>query len=349
MPRSFVLFHYYVKSDIKFCELRFTIMVLSAAGVPAKGNPMAKLDLEWLAVFDEIYKTNSVSRASERLGLAQATASIALNKLRLHFGDKLFSRTSKGMMPTPRADALYPELRDIMERLELARGFRAEFVPAQSNREFRISITDISEVVLLSTLLNHMQKVAPDIRIEIEKIASDSAGKLESGELDLAVGFMPHLEAGFHQQILFSQNFVCLAAKNHPRIDNTLSRAAFLQEGHIVVKTSGTGHWIVDKVFEQQGMARKVVLRLPSFLGVAHIVAETELLVIVPQLLGEKLVTQEDIKLMSPPVALPSFSVKQHWHERFHADAGNVWLRHTIAELFSASHQRPLTSPEQLK
>jgi DNA-binding transcriptional LysR family regulator len=296
---------------------------------------MAKLDLEWLAVFDEIYKTNSVSRAAERLGLAQATASIALNKLRMHFGDKLFSRTAKGMMPTPRAEILYPELRDIMERLESARGFRAEFVPAQSNRQFRLSITDISEIVLLSTLLNRLQKVAPDIRIDIEKITDDSAGRLASGEVDLAVGFMPHLEAGFHQQILFTQNFVCMAAKNHPRIGSRISRAAFLNEGHIVVMTSGTGHSIVDKVFEQQGMARKVVLRLPSFLGVAHIVAETELLVIVPQKLGEKLVSQEDIKLLAPPVALPSFAVKQHWHERFHADAGNIWLRRTIAELFS--------------
>jgi DNA-binding transcriptional LysR family regulator len=296
---------------------------------------MAKLDLEWLAVFDEIYKTNSVSRAAERLGLAQATASIALNKLRIHFGDKLFSRTSKGMMPTPRAEALYPELRDIMERLESARGFRAEFVPAQSNREFRLSITDISEIVLLSTLLNRLQKVAPDIRIDIEKINDDSASRLASGEIDLAVGFMPHLEAGFHQQILFTQNFVCMAARNHPRIADKVSRAAFLKEGHIVVRTSGTGHWIVDKVFEQHGMERKVVLRLPSFLGVAHIVAETELLVIVPQKLGEKLVSQEEIKLLAPPLPLPSFSVKQHWHERFHADAGNVWLRRTIAELFS--------------
>jgi DNA-binding transcriptional LysR family regulator len=300
---------------------------------------MAKLDLEWLAVFDEIYKTNSVSHAAERLGLAQATASIALNKLRIHFGDKLFSRTSKGMMPTPRAEALYPELRDIMERLETARGFRAEFVPAQSNREFRLSITDISEIVLLSTLLNRLQKVAPDIRIEIEKITDDSASRLASGEIDLAVGFMPHLEAGFHQQILFTQNFVCMVARNHPRIADKISRAAFLREGHIAVKTSGTGHWIVDKVFEQHGMQRKVVLRLPSFLGVAHIVAETELLVIVPQKLGEKLVSQEDIKLLAPPLPLPSFSVKQHWHERFHADAGNVWLRRTIAELFSTYAQ----------
>jgi DNA-binding transcriptional LysR family regulator len=300
---------------------------------------MAKLDLEWLAIFDEIYKTNSVSRAAERLGLAQATASIALNKLRVHFGDKLFSRTSKGMLPTPRAEALYPELREIVSRLESARGFRAVFVPAQSNREFRICMTDISEVVLLPALADLLQRVAPDIHIDIEKISTDSAGRLESGELDLAVGFMPHLDAGFHQQILFTQNFVCLAAQNHPRIAAGMSKAAFLAEGHIVVKASGTGHSIVDKLFEQQNMRRKVVLRLPSFLGVARIVAESELLVVVPRKLGETLIAQEAIIMIDPPTALPSYSVKQHWHERFHADPGNVWMRRTIAELFS-SHAR---------
>ena len=300
---------------------------------------MAKLDLEWLAIFDEIYKTNSVSRAAERLGLAQATASIALNKLRVHFGDKLFSRTSKGMFPTPRAEALYPELREIMDRLESARGFRAVFDPGQSTREFRICMTDISEVVLLSTLVNRLRRVAPHIHIDVDKISTDSAGRLETGDVDLAVGFMPHLEAGFHQQILFTQNFVCLAAKNHPRIKGKMSKAAFLAEGHIVVKTSGTGHSIVEKVFEQQGIKREVVLRLPSFLGVARIVAETELLVVAPRKLGETLISQEEIRLIDPPTPLPSYSVKQHWHERFHADPGNVWLRRTIAELFSTHAQ----------
>jgi len=64
---------------------------------------MAKLDLDWLGIFVEIYKTQSVSRAAERLGIAQSTASMALNKLRRHFGDKLFCRTSRGMEPTPKA------------------------------------------------------------------------------------------------------------------------------------------------------------------------------------------------------------------------------------------------------
>ncbi len=296
---------------------------------------MAKLDLEWLMVFDEIYKTGSVSRAAERLGLAQATASIALNKLRGHFGDQLFSRTSRGMEATPRAQELYPELREVIERLERARGGRRAFEPDTSEREFRISMTDISEIVLLPALINHLRRVAPGVHIETEKISTTSPRRLEAGEVDLAVGFMPHLEAGFYQQTLFSQDFVCVAARNHPRIGERLGKAAFVNEGHIVVTTSGTGHSIVDKVLAQRGIEREVVLRVPSFLGVARIVAGTELLVIVPRLLGAAFAEQEAIKLLDPPVALPSYSVKQHWHERFHADAGNVWLRRTLAELFS--------------
>lgn len=296
---------------------------------------MAKLDLDWLAVFDEVYKTNSVSRAAEHLGIGQATASIALNKLRLHFQDELFSRTAKGMMPTPRAIALYPALRDIMDRVESARGVPAAFAPEAASREFRLCITDISEIVLLPTLVNHLQAVAPGIRIDVEKISPETPERLEDGEVDLAIGFMPHLEAGFHQQILFLQDFVCLAAKNHPRIGATLDLETFLKEGHIAVKSSGTGHSIVDKTFDQHHATRNVVLRLPSFLGVARIVAETALLVIVPRQYGATLKSLESIRVLDPPLSLPAFSVKQHWHARFHADPGNIWLRRTMTKLFS--------------
>jgi DNA-binding transcriptional LysR family regulator len=306
---------------------------------------MAKLDLEWLAVFDEIYKTGSVSGAADRLGLAQPTASTALNKLRAHFGDKLFSRTSKGMEPTPRARDIYPEIREVMALLEKAQGVRNVFVPGEAARTFRISITDISEIVLLPTLLNHLRKVAPKVHIDAEKISVESPRRLETGEVDLAVGFMPHLEAGFYQHTLFNQDFVCLAALKHPRVGARLGKAAFLNEGHIVVSSSGTGHSIVDKVMAQQGLEREVVLRLPSFLGVARIVAQTELLVIAPRLLGETLASQEAIKLLDPPIALPAYAVKQHWHDRFHADPGNVWLRRTMAELFAKTPGKPVFIP----
>jgi len=296
---------------------------------------MAGLDLDWIHVFDEVYQSGSVSKAAERLGLAQSAASTALNKLRHHFDDRLFTRTAQGMLPTPRAQELYPALREVLAQLEIARGSRVAFDPANAQRSFRICLTDISEVVLLPALLGHLRLAAPGVRIETEIVSTASARRLEDGEVDLAVGFMPQLDAGFYQQTLFKQNFVCLVARDHPRITGArMTVKRFSAEAHAVVSSSGTGHAIVDKTIARQGIERRVVAHLSSFLGVARIVARTELLVIVPRVLGEVLATQEAVKLVEPPFALPSYAVKQHWHERFHADAGNAWLRRTMAQLF---------------
>lgn len=294
---------------------------------------MSKLDLDWLHVFVEVYRTQSVSRAAERLGIAQSNASVALNKLRDHFGDRLFSRTSGGMAPTPYAQVMFPEVLDSLERLTRLREVRPGFDPVASERTFRICMTDISEIVLLPILLNALQRTAPQLVIEAERISTDSPRRLESGEIDLAVGFMPHLEAGFYQQTLFMQDFVCLAAYQHPRVRTRPTRKQFLAEGHISVTTSGTGHAIVDRVLQEQGLARRIALRVPSFLGVGRLVAATELLAIAPRRLAEALAEREKIRLLDAPVNLPAYAVKQHWHERFHADAGNQWLRRTLAGL----------------
>ncbi|MBK7548878.1 MAG: LysR family transcriptional regulator [Rhodoferax sp.] len=296
---------------------------------------MAKLDLDWLGVFIEVYKTQSVSRAAQVLGMEQASASMVLNKLRRHFDDALFCRTSAGMEPTPRAQTIYPDLLEALMWLEKARGATGAFVPQQAVREFRICMTDISEIVLLPRLINHLQKTAPGVVVEAEKISIESRRRLESGDIDLAVGFTPDLEAGFYQQALFAQDFVCLASSDHPRIGTKLTRKAFSAEGHILVMASGTGHAIVDKVLAKNRVDRRVVLRVQSFLGVARIVAQTEFLVIVPRQLGNALAQQERVKVLEPPLPLPAYKVKQHWHERFNADAGNMWLRQSMVGLFS--------------
>jgi DNA-binding transcriptional LysR family regulator len=301
---------------------------------------MAKLDIEWLNVFVEIYKTQSVSLAAERLGMAQARASGVLNKLRHHFGDRLFARTSQGMRPTPYAMRIHPDIALCVARLAAVSNQPETFEPRTAQRRFHICMTDISEIVVLPELINEVRKLAPGVSIEAERIVADSPHRLEAGEVDLAVGYMPQLEAGFYQQTLFGQGFVCLASKHHPRIRSAPSRQAFLREGHVVVTTSGTGHAIVDRELASRRIERTVVLRVSSFLGVARIVARTELLAIVPRRLGESLASGEEISIFHAPLSLPTYDVKLHWHERFHADAGNVWLRHLIARLFMIEGER---------
>jgi DNA-binding transcriptional LysR family regulator len=295
---------------------------------------MAKLNLDWIDVFVQIYKTKNVTRAAASLGIEQASASIALSKLRQHFDDALFVRTAAGMMPTPRAQTIYPDLQEALARIDKTRSKPVLFSPENAEREFRICMTDISEIVILPKLINYLQKSAPGVVIEAEKISIESRIRLTSGDVDLAIGFLPNLEAGFYQQSLFEQDFVCLAAKNHPRIQSKLNRRLFSSEGHILVTTAGTGHVIVDKLLAKEKIERRVVLRVPSFLGVARIVAQTDFLVVVPRQLGIALAAQEQVQVLEPPTKLPHYKVKQHWHKRFNADTGNIWLRQTVAKLF---------------
>jgi DNA-binding transcriptional LysR family regulator len=291
-------------------------------------------DLELLSIFDEVYKTGNVTRAATNLGLPQSTVSVGLARLREHFNDRLFSRTAKGMLPTPRAQNAIGDVRCALQALQHALADQPAFDPAASEREFRICMTDISEIVLLPRLLNHLREAGPGIRVAISKISPDSPAELADGSVDLAVGFMPHLEAGFYQQVLFDQHFVCLAALGHPRVRESLSREALVRESHIRVLTSGTGHAIVDRVLAGEGIERRIALRLPSFLGVARIVAQTELLAIVPFRYAAEVATSEAVRALPVPVELPRFQVKQHWHERYHADVSNRWLRQTVAALF---------------
>lgn len=291
--------------------------------------------MELLLIFDEIYKTRNVTRAAENLGLPQSSVSLGLARLREHFKDRLFTRTAKGMEPTPRAENAIADVRRALQALQHALLDEPVFDPGASTRAFRICMTDISEIVLLPRLLNYLRQNAPGIQVDISKISPDSPLELADGTVDLAVGFMPHLEAGFYQQKLFDQHFVCLVSNRHPRVGETLSLEALRREEHVLVRSSGTGHAIVDKVLAREGIQRRVVLQLPSFLGVARIVAQTELLAIVPYRFGEEMRASEAIRLVPVPLDLPSFQVKQHWHERYHADASNRWLRQVFASLFA--------------
>lgn len=296
---------------------------------------MQSLEIRLLGVFDEIYKTRSVTRAADNLGLGQPAVSIALGKLREHFDDPLFVRTSTGMEPTPLGEELVQPIRAAIDALASAFGHRTAFDPRTAQRSFRICMTDISQLVLLPKLWAQLRATAPGVRIEIAHLSADTPKMLEAGEADLALGFMPQLEAGFYQQSLFRQHYVCMASADHPRIRHRLTLAQFEAEEHAVVSSSGTGHLIVDREIARQNINRRVALRVPNFLGVAFVVEHTDLLVTIPTRLGEVLAGRGDFHTFPVPFELPDYAVKQHWHERYHHDPGNRWLRRLISELLA--------------
>lgn len=295
--------------------------------------PDALPELKLLLLFDRLYETRSVTRAAEQLDQSQPTISIWLGRLRQQLHDPLFVRTSDGMQPTPRADALIGQTRDVIEALRRLAAWEGEFAPVSARRRFRLCMTDASHITLLPPLLAHVRALAPLVRLEVTRIDESTARALESGEADLAVGYAPWLESGIYQQTLYAQDWVCLANAAHPRIGKTLSLSRYRAEAHIAI-AAGTGHKLLDDALANQRVQRRVQLELPGFLGLGPIVSTTDLIVTVPRHIGETLARLSGLAVFACPLPVPSFDVKQHWHARYHHDAANRWLRGVCGLLF---------------
>jgi DNA-binding transcriptional LysR family regulator len=177
-------------------------------------------------------------------------------------------------------------------------------------------MTDASHVTLLPALLGHLREAVPQVAIEAARIDMDTGPALRDGRAALAMGLVPDLDAGFYQQALFVQVWVCLANPRHRSI------------------ASGTGYLLLERALMEQQITRRVGLELPGFLGLAAIVASTDLVATLPRHIGQTLARAGGLRLLGCPFPIPSFAVKLHWHARYHEEPGNRWLRGVCAHLF---------------
>lgn len=296
-------------------------------------NTVEMPDLKLLQLFDLLYDIRSVTRVAEQLGQSQPTISIWLGRLREHLQDPLFIKTPGGMAPTPQADALIGPCREILESLRRFVAWEIAFEPATAQRRFRICMTDASHITLLPRLLAHVRAQAPGVRLEAARIDGNTERALESGEADLAIGYVPWLSSGMYQQHLYDQDWVCLVNSNHPRIGARFGLKQYRSEGHVVI-AAGTGAQLLEQTLVRERIEREVVLELPGFLGLGAIVQTTDLVATVPRHIGETLAQVNGLKVHDCPVAVDGFAVRQHWHARYHHEAGNRWLRGVVALLF---------------
>ncbi len=298
---------------------------------------MTAPDLRALQVFYEISKTRSVSKAAANLDMGQPAVSVALAKLREQFKDPLFVRVGNQMEPTSFALSLEMPVGTALNAVQQVYGHRIRFEPATAERTFHICMADISQLVLLPELWRFLRQVAPGIKIAVSPLGADTGRLLERGEADLAFGFIPQLEAGFFQQSLFEQRYLCLLRHDHPRIRERLNITQYEAEDHAAVSTVGTGHWQLDEEMQRQGIRRKIALRVPNYMAIPFVIEQTDMLVTLPERLADVLKGRGQFKGLPLPFKTPTFIVKQHWHERFHHDPGNQWLRRVIAEIVSGT------------
>lgn len=289
-----------------------------------------RLDLNLLRTFLAIHRHHNLSAAAIELGLTQPAISAALKRLRAHFDNPLFVRTSHGMRPTPRADAMAAQ---IARALDMLRGVGKThaFNQATTTVHYRIYINDIGMLVVMPQVLRHISELAPHARISVIDLRPDEVvDALDRGEIDLAIGYFLGMPNWARQQTIRRTRYVCAVRSGHPQIQGSLSMTQFLQAKHGMYATSGSPHNVVDETMARLNLSRDLTLRVPRFAALPFLIAQSDLVVTIPEDLGHTFSKLMDIKLFPPPFALEPFEIKQYWHERLHAEPAFQWLRHVV-------------------
>jgi DNA-binding transcriptional LysR family regulator len=240
------------------------------------------------------------------------------------------------MMPTPFAEQLGEPVGYALSMIQDGLNLRTQFDPATAKTSLTIGMTDIGEIVFLPRLVQRLAAEAPGVTLNtVRNSAVNLRDDMEAGRVDLAIGLLPQLKAGFFQRRLFRQRYVCLFRRGHRLDRKKLTLADYRGAEHVVVVSAGTGHGKVDELLRRAGVERLVRLTVPHFVSVGHILQGTELVATVPERLAEQLAQPFGLAWRPHPARLPEVSINAFWHAKMHRAPANRWLRSVVFELYA--------------
>jgi DNA-binding transcriptional LysR family regulator len=300
-------------------------------------SDIKKIDLNLLGVLDALLDERSVTRAAARLGYTQPTISGMLKRLRDLFGDPLFVRTQRGLLPTPHAQALAAPLKQLLadgQRLVVHEAFD----PASSQATFIISTNDYMQHALLVPFLKVLRTEARRIQLGVAPPIVDGLGDaLASGRIDLAITIPEFAMSDLPSRLLYRERYVVAVRRRHPLARRgAVSVERFCAYDHVLVSpTGGSFEGPTDQALARLRLRRKVRYSVPSFLLVPEILQTDDLVALVPS----RLLREDDKRLvvLKPPVEVPGFDVIAVWHPRVDKDKAHRWLRGRLAETAKAA------------
>ena len=293
---------------------------------------ISSFDVGLLLTLDALLKDQNVTHAATRLNITQSALSARLTRLRQLLNDPLFipSASGRGMIPTPHASALQPELTRLLERFNDFVNTAHLFDPLTSKRVFRIAATDNPAAILAPDLIPLIKSKAPGVTIAFTlPDKAKVAEHLEQGEFDLFVGAAEDQASGLIGRKLFEDEFVTAQRHGHPRGNQPLSLDEFCALDHLLISTSGgrfTG--MIDDALAEMGRERRVSVSIQSYALAPLVLTSTDLVCTLPKRFLKRF--DQTLDLFTPPLQLAPFAMNMFWHSRMRTDPAHVWLRKQV-------------------
>ncbi|MBV1873097.1 MAG: LysR family transcriptional regulator [Gammaproteobacteria bacterium] len=310
---------------------------------------ISNIDLNLFKIFDIIYREGSITKTAEIMGITQPAVSNSLSRLRAIFDDELFSRTNRGMKPTLLAQNIYPGVTSALKLLRNTVNEGDLFQPYTSNTTFNIRMNPVAQVSIMPDLVAQLQLSAPNIKLHTHTVLSyDLVKSLSNETIDIAVANTLSSPDYIKRELLFNDNYVCIARKGHPRITDTLSLKQYTSEKHLLLAEE------VDKNSNLQvALAENNITQNTIFIGNEHvalppILMSTDAIMTVTRTQANTLKNYLDILILKTPFDISCKKTFLYWHENESETGANKWLREQIINIARQNRAPAAASKEAM-
>ncbi|TPL00099.1 MULTISPECIES: LysR substrate-binding domain-containing protein [unclassified Mesorhizobium] len=295
-------------------------------------NNLAGVDLNLLVVLEALLSERHVSRAAIRLNKSQPAISHALARLRHLLDDPLLVRRPGGLEPTARAMEIAPALAEALDRMRHLLA-PAGFDAAKERRTFRLAMSDYGAAVILPALLPLLRTQAPYVDLAVSQASREvMVSQVVDGEIDLAFGVFPGLDASVRSHRLFDERFACLADAASLGGELRMDLPAYLERPHALVDLRPDRLGEVDKALVELGHKRRLCLIIPHWGVAPRLIVGTDLVLTVASRILPA--PGNGLCVFNPPFEIPDFQFTQIWHKRRDGDPAHQWLRARLRHLF---------------
>jgi DNA-binding transcriptional LysR family regulator len=256
-------------------------------------------------------------------------------------GESLLVRNAYGMTPTPKAEALWPQVRAALAALQQALA-PGEFDAQTQAVSFRLAMTDATAILLTPALVAVIEREKALCNLRVLPLTTREPRRLiQQGEVDLAVGHFPEtvtalLAAGRDSALrharLYDTRYVCVMRRGHPLAGQPLTLDAYCSAHHLLTSSTGRPQGYVDQALTTLGRQRRVVLSVNQHFTAGRVITQSDLLTVLPLAFLPATGHQSELLVCELPFELGAMQVSMLWHMRRDAEPAHRWLRERVMQ-----------------
>lgn len=291
-----------------------------------------RLDLNLLVALDALLTEKSVSLAADRLCLSQSATSSALGRLREYFGDELLVVKGRHMILTARAEELIEPVRAVLEQIRSTIAIAPPFDPATADRQVRIMASDYTTQVLLAGALAELERLAPNMRFEIQPMNINPVESIERGYIDLLVTIDFAISADHPSQILFEDDYVVVGAADNPALLGEMTRERYFELGHVSARFNRAQMPAFDEWFvKRQKHQRRIEVVAPTFLSLPGLLVGTRRISTMHRRMATQVIQNHPLVMRELPFTIPPIREAVQWHISNGNDRALRWVIERLA------------------